>query len=472
MNRSWAHWLSSLPEMGARTVTAVRRTADTLMWTQIRLRRDGRPAAPETRSVALPSTDPAASPDVVAAALRPAIEQLHGELSLVLPADRALMQVLDLPSDDPAELADMTLLQLDRISPFPVEHLVAGFEVFAVGDGRSRVLIAALPREMVEREAAIFTAAGRDVRRVDLDVLAWWHDLAASAPTAHDTFDVHLRIGANTTWVLVVQGTRPLMIRAIAAGSDVPNEIEHELAMSFAAVETQWGSMKEGSLIVWYEGEPDADWAHRLGEHCGFSTVVKRLEEEPPLTVGAVQRALLASNHLLNLAPPEWEQMRRHRMRTRQFTIAAGVCLGLWLVVVLGFLVALYLREAAVSRLTRFVEVLEKPAAEVRAVQARIRSLEEYGDRSRSALELLRQISADLPPGLTLTSFAFRKGRSLSLRGEADAVNAIYDFFAALERSGLFREVKPEGVTSRPSAGRAKSEFRVTAVLPGEEASG
>ncbi|MCX7817886.1 MAG: PilN domain-containing protein [Kiritimatiellae bacterium] len=470
MNRSWGRWW---PEVAAvRTVTAVRRTADSLVWTQIRLRRDGRAVAPETRALPLPPLDPDASAEVAAAALRPALEQLHGELSLLLPADRALMRVLELPSEDPAELADMAALQLDRISPFPVEHLVIGHEVFASGAGRSRVLVAAMPRELVEREAALFRAVGRDVRRVDLDVLAWWHHLAAVSGAEDGGLRVHLRIEAATARVLAVRAGRPLIVRALAAGGDAPEELEHELELTFAALETEWGVAPEGELIVWFDGEPDASLTSRLAAVCGLPATATRLEELPPLTEGAAQRALADPARTLNLAPPEWEEVRRHRSRTRRFAAAAGVCLGLWLLLVVGFLVALYVREASVARLARFVEVLEKPAAEVRAVQARIRSLEEYGDRTRSALEILRQISADLPPGLTLTSFSFRKGRSVNLRGEAEAVNAVYDFFAALERSGLFREVKPEGVTSRPSAGRAKSEFRVTAVLPGEETPG
>ncbi len=472
MNLAWARWLSSLPQVATRTVAAVRRTADELAWTQIRVRRDGSPSSLETRSLPLPPAEPDAAPEVIASAWRPVLEQVHGELTLVLSADQALMRVVDLPTEDPAELAEMTTLQLDRVSPFPVEHLVAGFEVFARGNGRSRALVAALPRELVEREAALFTGAGRDVRRVDLDALAWWHHLALRESDADDQLRIHLRIERSSAQLWAMQAKQPLMVRALAAGRDAPEEVEHELALSMAAIETEWGLAGGGAMVVWFDGEPDPEWARHLGEIAGLPATAARLEDLPPLTEGAAQRALAEPAFTLNLAPPEWELTRRHRARTRRFALAAGVCLGVWLLVVIGFLVALYLREASVARLARFLEVLDKPAAEVRAVQARIRSLEEYGDRTRSALEILRQISADLPPGLTLTSFSFRKGRNVSLRGEAEAVNAIYDFFAALERSGMFVEVKPEGVTSRPSAGRAKSEFRVTAVLPGEESSG
>jgi Tfp pilus assembly protein PilN len=171
----------------------------------------------------------------------------------------------------------------------------------------------------------------------------------------------------------------------------------------------------------------------------------------------------------LNLAPPEWETARKSRNASRRIIVAAAACVGLWLVVVTGFLVALKLRDASLARLRTRVEVLEKPAGEVRVLQSRTKALEDYGDRSRSALELLRQISTDLPEGLTLSTLSFRKSKSVSLRGEAAAVNAVYDFFASMEKSGLYTTVNPEAVT-RKSGAQARAEFRWSGTLPGGEA--
>lgn len=462
-----------MPEIGGRTIVALCRRGGPITWTLLRIRRDGRPLGPpETRTVDAPPIPPDAAPDVGAAALRPALAGLRGEATLVLPADHALLRILDLPTTDPAELASMVELQLDRFSPFPTDHLVAAYEILGVEEGRTRVLVAAVQRAVVEREAALLAGTGLDVRRADLDAMGWWRHLAGAGETERAGLRIHLNMEPDSMIVLAVHNGRPVLLRALGRGldRDTPAEIEDEVNLTLTTLETEWSLTSDATLVVWFPGEPDPTWAGRLGEACGLPVESASISDLPPLTEGIVQRTLDDPTRVLNLAPAEWEAARRARSLTRRFTLSAAACFGLWLLIVGGFLAALAVREANIQRLARHVDVLEKPAAEVRVLQGRVRSLEDYSDRSRSALEILRQVSQDLPAGLTLTSFSVRKGRTVSLRGEADAVNAVYDFFSALEKSGLFKEVKPEGVTSKPSSGRARSEFRVTATLPGEEA--
>ena len=75
-------------------------------------------------------------------------------------------------------------------------------------------------------------------------------------------------------------------------------------------------------------------------------------------------------------------------------------------------------------------------------MQNQVRSFEQYLDRSNSALECLREISQYLPKDVLLTSFQFKKGKSVGIRGEALAVNAIYDYKQALDKSRMFARVE------------------------------
>ncbi|HEY0457350.1 MAG TPA: hypothetical protein VGE41_13345, partial [Verrucomicrobiae bacterium] len=47
-----------------------------------------------------------------------------------LPQDKVFLRVLQIPqSDDPVETRSMVELQLEKVSPMPVPHIVWGFEV-------------------------------------------------------------------------------------------------------------------------------------------------------------------------------------------------------------------------------------------------------------------------------------------------------------------------------------------------------
>ncbi|MDY0145534.1 MAG: PilN domain-containing protein, partial [Kiritimatiellia bacterium] len=84
-----------------------------------------------------------------------------------------------------------------------------------------------------------------------------------------------------------------------------------------------------------------------------------------------------------------------------------------------------------------------------------------------SALESLRVLSEHLPAGMDLTSFVYRKGNTLSLRGEADAQEKVYSFIQTLDQTGRFPEVKFEGVNTRNTPQGPRSQFSVTIRLPG-----
>ena len=123
-----------------------------------------------------PAPDPAETLGV-------ALSGARGGVTLVVPAGQALMRVVDLPSTDPAELRGMAELQVDRFSPFPVEHLVVSHEVFAVREGMARVLLAAVPRTLVDAEAEAFGGADFELERIDLDLLGWWHNVSEPTTT-------------------------------------------------------------------------------------------------------------------------------------------------------------------------------------------------------------------------------------------------------------------------------------------------
>ena len=91
----------------------------------------------------------------------------------------------------------------------------------------------------------------------------------------------------------------------------------------------------------------------------------------------------------------------------------------------------------------------------------------QYADRTHSALECLRRVSESLPAGADLTSYVYRKGASLALRGEADVPDKVYAFIQALEKAELFLEVKSEGISTRNTPQGNRSQFGVTIRLPG-----
>ncbi|MEM7393516.1 MAG: PilN domain-containing protein, partial [Verrucomicrobiota bacterium] len=75
-----------------------------------------------------------------------------------------------------------------------------------------------------------------------------------------------------------------------------------------------------------------------------------------------------------------------------------------------------------------------------------------------------------LPKYLDMTSFSYKKAKTLTIRGVAQRADPVYDYVEALERSALFLDVKPD-IKQKIVKGKRITEFQITAALPEMEES-
>ena len=419
------------------------------------------------------------------------------DLCAGLPSDKTLMRVVDLPTSDPAEMKGMVDLQVDKFSPFPVEHMAVALEVLSQKEKTSRVLIVAIQREIVETFGQALGQAGLLPRWIDVQVMGWWYLLKEQGEIPEKGRNVILLLEKTGTELIVCQDGIPVVFRSLGSGQglseeDFFSELADETAYTLTTLEAERGAADGVKLGLWYgavkappklvvpdavplkapppAGGPPAALVEKLREACGIEVDSRSLDSLPPLTEGLARRTAAKGDTALNLAPPEWRTQEHGRRTKKSLLIASVAFLVVWLAGVSGFIGGLKVQESRRDQLKSSVAVLEKSAAKVKELKDKITSFEQYADRSRSALECLREISALLPQGVELSSFSYKKGASLSLRGECATPEPIYSYVQALQQSPLFTEVKTEGVRSKMGqSGVQKSEFSLTASLPGEE---
>ncbi len=410
-----------------------------------------------------------------AAELKRALAGLKGRVAVALPSDQVLMRVVRLPSTDLDELREMAALQVDKFSPFPVEQMAVGQELLAQHEGSAQLLIAASRRENVERLEAELSASGLAPREVDVAVLGWWRLLKQENHVPAEGRHLLMIVEERSTELLVVQEGAPVVIRSLAPVNDAtPHEAAEELAeelnYTLTTLESEWGLRVPGLLRLWHRsGVPLAFFEH-LRTRCEAQVEAHPLDALPPLSEGLARRALERGPHLLDLAPPEWKAAVASRRLTRRLMTAGAVFLGLWLLALAILLIGLQLNKGRLAAARAELAALQGPAREVEQFKNQVRALERYLDPTFSALECLREICDRLPDGVDINAFTYKKYAQIALRGESDSSEPIYDFFQALEKTELFPEVKPEGVTQQTRAGRTRSQFKLAINLPAEDA--
>lgn len=192
------------------------------------------------------------------------------------------------------------------------------------------------------------------------------------------------------------------------------------------------------------------------------------LEDLPKSSEGVARRLAKPARPLsMDLAPEAWRTADATRRTHRRLLRSATVFLVAWVLAIGIFWTLLNVQRGRMARLQVQVEEMEGPAREIRRLRAKTLEFSQYADRTHSALECLRVVSASLPEGMDLTSYVYRKGSSLSLRGEADAPDKVYAFLQALEKTELFSEVKSEGVNTRNTPQGQRSQFGAALLLPG-----
>ena len=442
-----------------------------LEWTVLRRAKEAWELADQGQAE-LPAAE-GAPEGLTAAALKPYLRHFKGRIAVALPAERVLLRMALLPSTDEVELRGMTELQTDKFSPFPVETVAAGAEVLEAAGTSSLVAMAVVRRDDVEGLGRVLQEAGMLPDVVDVEPLGWWWLLKQSGRIPALGSQIILRAAAQGLDLVVARDGAPLLFRSLplrpAADSGWTGECAEEVADSLTTLETEWGGTGAPTLHVFHETGVSADCVPALQKALGLEAAFAHpLAELPTVSEGVARRAIQPARPLaMDLAPEAWRAADAARQTRRRLLRAATIFLAVWLAGIGLFMTLLNVQRGRLARLQAQVEAMEGPALEIRRLRAKVVEFSQYADRRHSALECLRIVSGSLPDGMELTSFIYRKGNALSLRGEADAPEKVYAFMQALEQTAQFPEVKSEGISTRNTPQGSRSQYAVTIRLPG-----
>ncbi len=396
--------------------------------------------------------------------------RLPGAIAIGIPSSRLLLRVVELPSADPAELPGMVELQADKLSPFPSEETAVSYELLATRESASRVLIAAAHLPMIERLRRAIEARGATVRRVDAGILGWWrslHDAGKIRPVGRQAL---IRITADEADIIVTENATPASVRLLASRREVgaeeyAAEVAREAAYTLTSLEARYGAGAVTLVEVWHEGPVPAGLLDALHEHCRTEIELLPLESLPPAADGLARRASEPHAGMANLAPAAWAQARHAAAVRRRIWIGSAAAAAVWMLGVGALFGALQYQRRETATLRTALEQVGKRADEVRAMQRRIREMEQYADRSRSALDAFLEIVMVQPDDLIFTQVIYKKSKEFILSGEAPSVNLIYQFKQGLDQSKMFAGVKLDGPTT--DARTHKEFFKLLLTFPG-----
>jgi len=375
--------------------------------------------------------------------------------------ENVLCQILRLPATEPAELKQMLDLQIDSITPLPLEEVVYSFEALAAADGQTRVLVAIARKAEVNERVEALESAGLPPEVVSVDALAMFRALARRNQLAQDDrLNVLVILGAVSADVIVYSQVVPLTVRSLILGADGESVLREELQRTFVAAEAGQPERMTGGVIFIAPGEELKTFAEKVANGLNTESSFLVNGTVPSATLSLCLQYATGETAQLNLLPEEWRQKRQTKALRRRLirgAIAVGIVYVLALTVFLTFLA---IKKAQLNRITRETNARQAAFISARELQGQLIAMRNQLDTKFSALEVLREITVRMPKDMQLNSFLFKKDLTLSLKGQAPSGAVALDFQSRLQQCDLFSKV-----SGRSDAVGGLTKFDLTCTL-------
>ena len=361
-----------------------------------------------------------------------------------------LCQTLRLPVTEPGELKQMLDLQIDNITPLPLEEVVYSFEPVETAEGQTRVLVAIASKAVVNERIEALETAGMPPEIVSVDALAMFRALSRRnvLPT-DDRLNVLMILSATTANVIIHSRGVPLAVRSIMLGTEVlangqeESVLREELQRTLVAAEADQPQRAIGSVTFLAPGDELKSLAERVAGGMAVPSSVLTNGAVPSTALSLCLQCAAGGPGLLNLLPDEWRQRRRAAAFRRRL-IRGGIAVGAVYVLVLAvFLTLLGIKQARLHRVESELKSSQVDYRKARETQGTLTAMRNQLDTKFSALEVLREITVRMPENMKLNEFVFKKDQTVTLRAQAPSAAVALDFQSRLEQCDLFSKVAP-----------------------------
>jgi len=199
--------------------------------------------------------------DSLAKIIKEALVKVKGEklntnyVIASLPEEKAFLEVIQMPKLKPEELKDAVYFEAENYIPLSIEDVYLDFQIIQpLYDhlDHSDVLIAALPKKIIDPYVSCFKKAGLQPQALEVESIAIARSLIKNGISPYPVLLIDF--GANRTGLMIFSGYSLRFTRAIPASSqEVTKVISQELNISFQEAEKlkmKFGLEKEYRLKI------------------------------------------------------------------------------------------------------------------------------------------------------------------------------------------------------------------------------
>jgi len=446
-----------------------------------------------------------------------------------VPPQEATEKIIELPPTDPDTVGDVMKFEAETHIPLPLDAVNFDHAVVRADAQGTSVLLAASPRHVLDALRGALQKAGAKIYALETPGVALLNALRQVMPAdvlASSPGLMLVDIGARHTQIIVLANDQPRIVRAVSIGSEGLTEaLRQDGALSSADAETRkrerglatdedltpaaaaWLSrladelrrVIQGFRALSRTGSVERVWLtgggaltlglpERLTELVGVPTQLLPTQDHITPSVSsllaagrdsvgfatAIGLALSASGNALavNLMPANHKrQLRRVLPRPLILAITTGAIAAV--VMVTAGLQSMnaeqevrlrdkqkQLREILKGRSKVNPALMQKRVIAMKELEKEVR-----GDADRW-LNVMRQLSAQLPPDVSVTELIMEKHRAVSVRGMAKTNELVAESLRVVRAFPDFVDVRLDYASGVEIEGQPVVEFQLLCRLP------
>jgi Tfp pilus assembly PilM family ATPase len=392
------------------------------------------------------------------------------------------IRMLELPSTDPAEIADMVDLQSGKQTPYSKEEILCDHRIIgSVRSGYTKVMLVIVQRSLLRQQYAILRDAGLRIERtsVSSEGLINW----ASRELRDGGAKILLDIDSVYSDFAVVSDGGVIFTRSIMVGArELLGEFDKckdrflkEVKRSLDIFEAESGGLKPERLVV--SGARVQQVSEYLAGNLSLpvsakdslACVVKK-PAEPDLAAGEYRElsltalagvALDPDRLVFNLIPDVAKMRRDLEIRARHFSSFVVLAMAAMVSASLFATTKFFLERSALHTLQADYQATLPTVQHVESMQEIIKVVRERTNRKFSPVNILAEIHRQVNGDLYFDVMDIDcEGGKVSLAGTAAASSEIRTLVTNLENSPMFENVREPGTRNLdPRTSRYKFEI-------------
>lgn len=380
---------------------------------------------------------------------------------LVVSRGQALLRDLELPAGSSDELVAMVRFQVEREMPLPLEQVHYSYIETGRSDGKVRVQVTAVPREVLDPAVSSVEAAGIKIVGAYVSSFGLLSLYGGTEPATL------VEVASGEAEILVTDRGRMEFSRTAALDDGVqPGQIAQEIRRTLLSYGSRGAHRETGKILLAGEGPEASALADAVGQALDRSVTPVGPGSLETATAAGVCMGLLRGTPMPDLLHPpvavrKFKLTRNHRV--------AGLAV---LVVVLLFAwsqMALSAKRAELERRRQELDALKPRATALMRTQAQTQLASQWYRNRNCWIDVLSALRLNVNTGsLWIVNASFEDPGVIRLQGKARDDSSVTDFVTALKKTGKFGTIAIERVDSNKSdTSTYRKDFTVNAQLTG-----